>query len=253
MILGTAASLPVVAAVATASRNDHVLHCPYCHRVHSHGGHGPGSPFGAINGGRMAHCHNGGDHDAIEALRDAQILPAFYVLMEVFGTARISSGRNGLSRTVTYDHQRNTTLRPMLDDLIRTYEMEWEGQDKPRHLHDFERAALAQHTTAADKPCALYLHYDADGVLLYIGITDGLYVRGKSHAKNSTWAQFAVRGEVVWCTDRADAGRREVELIGRLRPIFNDAHNGPDRDQRLVAYLASKGRYDLLTPAVSRG
>ncbi|GAA2623620.1 hypothetical protein GCM10010399_63590 [Dactylosporangium fulvum] len=106
---------------------------------------------------------------------------------------------------------------------------------------------------SAGARCAVYLHYDADDMLLYVGMTDVLEVRGRQHGRKSSWAQFAVRGEHVWCDDRRAAERKEVELIRTLRPLFNDKHAAPDRDERLVAYLVGKGRYDLLTPAISRG
>lgn len=88
MILGTASGLPVVACVATKDRWNHMLDCPYCNEVHSHGGWGQKSPAGAANGGRLAHCRvrsfpDGTWDDSSEVNPDER----FYVLIEVPGLA----------------------------------------------------------------------------------------------------------------------------------------------------------------------
>lgn len=107
---------------------------------------------------------------------------------------------------------------------------------------------------AVDVRTAVYLHFDADDVLLYIGVTDDLTGRGKAHAKGSSWVEFAVRAEAVWCESRTAALAREKELIQERRPLFNRKHNDtPEARQRLVDYLVEHGRTDLLAPAVSRG
>lgn len=105
-----------------------------------------------------------------------------------------------------------------------------------------------------DVRTALYWHYDGDGVLLYIGITDGLVARGKSHAARSSWALFAKTSKSVWYPNRPEAEAAEVAAIQAERPLFNHTHNDtPEARARLVAYLIEHGRMDLLAPAVSRG
>lgn len=101
---------------------------------------------------------------------------------------------------------------------------------------------------------ALYLWFDADGVLIYLGITGDLAVRQTRHAKRSSWGDFAARSEVRWFPSRAEAEEAERELIHQLRPVFNQVHNDtPEARQRLVDYLVQHGRTDLLAPAISRG
>lgn len=101
---------------------------------------------------------------------------------------------------------------------------------------------------------ALYWHFDRDDVLLYVGVTEALVVRGKNHARSSSWAEFAVRAEVRWFPSRQDAERAEREAIEAERPLFNHVHNDtPEARARLVEYLVANGRTDLLSPAVSRG
>ena len=101
---------------------------------------------------------------------------------------------------------------------------------------------------------ALYRWYDADDLLLYIGITNDPHVRQSSHAKKSSWADFAVRGTIERYSSRPDAEAAEKFAIESERPLFNHQHNDtPEARQRLVAYLVEHGRMDLLAPAVSRG
>ncbi|MEU3452267.1 GIY-YIG nuclease family protein [Micromonospora sp. NPDC006766] len=101
---------------------------------------------------------------------------------------------------------------------------------------------------------ALYLWYDADNVLIYIGITEDLASRQNRHAKRSSWAAFAAHCEVRRRPSRPNAEQLERELIRELRPLFNVQHNDtPEARQRLVDYLIKHGRTDLLAPNVSRG
>ncbi|MER7280482.1 hypothetical protein ABT369_39195 [Dactylosporangium sp. NPDC000244] len=103
-----------------------------------------------------------------------------------------------------------------------------------------------------ERRCAVYLHYDADDVLLYVGITEGVHGRAKKHAYEAAWPQFASYGTFVWCMHREEAKERERELIHAMRPIFNCTYAVPGQERRVRAYLASKGRLDLLQPVRRR-
>ncbi|REF00360.1 hypothetical protein DFJ69_5892 [Thermomonospora umbrina] len=101
---------------------------------------------------------------------------------------------------------------------------------------------------------ALYRYFDADEVLLYVGITGDLMRRERSHVKRSSWMEFMARSTVERFSSREEAEAAEVAAIGSELPLFNARHNGtPDARQRLVKYLIKHGRVDLLSPAVSRG
>lgn len=101
---------------------------------------------------------------------------------------------------------------------------------------------------------ALYFWFDAEDVLLYIGITGDLATRQSSHAKRSSWSEFADHSKVRRFPSRPEAEAAEKAAIEADRPLFNRVHNDtPEARQRLVAYLIEHGRADLLTPAVSRG
>ncbi|MEV2239587.1 hypothetical protein [Micromonospora sp. NPDC049891] len=107
---------------------------------------------------------------------------------------------------------------------------------------------------ARETPTALYFWYDATDVLLYIGITGDLATRQTSHAKRSSWAEFADHSKIRRFPSRAGAEAAEKAAIEAERPLFNVQHNDtPEARQRLVAYLVEHGRMDLLAPAVSRG
>ncbi|WP_328344658.1 DnaB-like helicase N-terminal domain-containing protein [Micromonospora sp. NBC_00421] len=101
---------------------------------------------------------------------------------------------------------------------------------------------------------ALYRWFDADGTLLYIGITNDPHVRQSAHAKKSSWADFAVRGTIERFPSRQEAEAAEKAAIEAERPLFNHIYNDTTEARaRLVAYLIEHGRMDLLAPAVSRG
>jgi len=125
--------------------------------------------------------------------------------------------------------------------------VEWPLWIERESLNDFLRELRRVET-------ALYFWFDAEDRLLYIGITGDLAVRQTSHAKRSTWAQFAARAEVVRYPSRTEAEVAEKAAIESERPLFNHVHNdSPEARAHLVRYLIDRGRADLLAPAVSRG
>ena len=63
-----------------------------------------------------------------------------------------------------------------------------------------------------------------------------------------------VAGGVRPFPDRETAVKAERTAIRAEHPLFNKVHNDtPEARLRAVEYLVSHGRYDLLTPAISRG
>lgn len=98
--------------------------------------------------------------------------------------------------------------------------------------------------SASMRRCALYWHYDEAGVLLYVGITDGLAKRGNSHSRTAPWVEFAAHVKAVWLDSRADAERAEREAITTEKPVFNikDADGGAmAQAARVEMYLRSRG------------
>jgi hypothetical protein len=97
-------------------------------------------------------------------------------------------------------------------------------------------------TAAGERRCALYRHYDAAGVLLYVGISENPVDRGRGHARYSEWVRYAARIEAEWLDSRAAAERAERLAIRSERPVFNIAHAVGDVDARIRSYLQAGGR-----------
>lgn len=70
---------------------------------------------------------------------------------------------------------------------------------------------------------ALYRHYDAEGRLLYVGITDCLSARDKQHREVAAWHKDVVRSETQWCVSRQHAAALERVAIRFERPVYNVA------------------------------
>lgn len=100
----------------------------------------------------------------------------------------------------------------------------------------------------------LYRWFDAEGRLLYVGISADMWARQGSHARKSTFIEFAVGSTIEWFDSRAEAEAAELEAIGKEKPLFNVV--GADRvaaQEAVVNYLIDKDRTDLLRPDISRG
>lgn len=85
--------------------------------------------------------------------------------------------------------------------------------------------------------CALYRHFDVDGVLLYVGISEQPGARSNGHASDSIWVQFAVREEAMWLDTREEALELERVAIQTEKPLFNRQHANYDK-QPTIDYLA---------------
>lgn len=107
---------------------------------------------------------------------------------------------------------------------------------------------------AATGATALYRYFDADDLLLYVGISDRLRNRTGSHIEGSSWMDFAVRSTIERHPARAVALEVEESAIKAEHPLFNHQHNDtPEARRALVEYLIKHDRLDLLAPSVSRG
>ncbi len=69
---------------------------------------------------------------------------------------------------------------------------------------------------------AVYRHYDADDVLLYVGMSSDPAKRFQQHKSVSQWAGDVVRTEIDWYETRNEAFTAEGQNIRALNP----AHNG---------------------------
>jgi hypothetical protein len=75
----------------------------------------------------------------------------------------------------------------------------------------------------------VYLCFDADDTLLYVGITVSGFERFAGHRKNgSVWTRDVARIEIEHLATRKDAADRERELIQTLHPKHNIQHALPE-------------------------
>jgi len=70
----------------------------------------------------------------------------------------------------------------------------------------------------------LYRHFDADGKLLYVGISLSAISRLGQHQDHSHWFGSIARVEIVSFPSRADAIAAEREAIKNEKPLHNIVH-----------------------------
>src|SRR5690606_19885778 len=77
-------------------------------------------------------------------------------------------------------------------------------------------------------PTAVYRHYDASGLLLYIGMTCDQSVRESMHGTSSPWWIHVRHSEMTWYATRSKGTEAEKSLIIELEPMFNTVYNTYD-------------------------
>lgn len=87
-----------------------------------------------------------------------------------------------------------------------------------------------------DGPCSVYLAYDSEDTLLYVGVTARGVWRARQHGYRSEWWPKMARQEWEHFDNRNDALDREAELIAERNPLYNKVRPSPDkpRPRRLV-------------------
>lgn len=73
-------------------------------------------------------------------------------------------------------------------------------------------------------PTDLYRHFDADGALLYVGISLSALGRLQAHKSGSHWSSKIASVTIESFATREEALRAEKEAIRTERPRFNIAH-----------------------------
>lgn len=89
-----------------------------------------------------------------------------------------------------------------------------------------------------EQPTSVYLYYDADGVLIYTGITSRGGARQSEHVKTKAWWPYVHRQEVEHFASRAEAQARERRLIRDYCPPYNVQHN-PGHESVRALYEAN--------------
>ena len=68
---------------------------------------------------------------------------------------------------------------------------------------------------------AVYRHYDADGVLLYVGMSLNPTSRNMAHKAGSYWFCDISKITIEWFQDKIEAMDAEAWAIYREKPIYN--------------------------------
>lgn len=74
---------------------------------------------------------------------------------------------------------------------------------------------------------SVYSMMDGDGVLLYVGYTSRSFVRLSEHLSGAEWADDVISVGIERFEVKADALRREAELIRDGKPLHNIARPMP--------------------------
>src|SRR5690606_6831850 len=75
---------------------------------------------------------------------------------------------------------------------------------------------------------ALYRHFDAEGRLLYVGISLNAFSRLMQHRRDSVWFRQIASVTIEWFPTRGKAVDAEVQAIRNERPLHNVIHVLPD-------------------------
>jgi predicted GIY-YIG superfamily endonuclease len=74
-------------------------------------------------------------------------------------------------------------------------------------------------------PCNLYRHFDAEGALLYVGVSLNTITRLAQHRASSMWFSKIARVDIETFDSREAALRAERDAIVREKPLHNTRHN----------------------------
>jgi hypothetical protein len=81
---------------------------------------------------------------------------------------------------------------------------------------------------------ALYRHWDADGELLYVGISLSAVGRLAQHRASAPWFVDIANVTIEWFDTRAEAQAAEIEAITLEHPLHNKAHRAANDNQTSV-------------------
>lgn len=89
-----------------------------------------------------------------------------------------------------------------------------------------------------DEPTALYRLYDANDVLLYLGISWNPDFRWEQHQNNQSWAHLVAHRTVEWYPDRTSALGAEAAATAVEKPVYDSSWRHGQHQE------APKWRYD---------
>jgi hypothetical protein len=100
------------------------------------------------------------------------------------------------------------------------------------------------------KTFALYRHFDAQGALLYVGVTSNIVARSKQHSKRSHWWHSVARTTTTLCETRTQAYALERATILEEGPRFNVVYGGDAATRKAKAQRKRYPRHRPAPPAL---
>ncbi len=73
---------------------------------------------------------------------------------------------------------------------------------------------------------AVYRHYSAEGILLYVGVSVNPHARTSQHRRSADWFGQVSEIKLDWHKDRKSAEKAEVAAIVSESPVFNANWSG---------------------------
>jgi len=99
-----------------------------------------------------------------------------------------------------------------------------------------------------DRKCALYRHFNAEGTLLYVGISLRPFSRFKEHNTHSGWADQIANMTIEYFPSRMEAMAAEIKAVREEDPVHNIKLRKPKppvRVAKVVEERAEKARVNL--------
>lgn len=86
----------------------------------------------------------------------------------------------------------------------------------------------------SEEQCALYRHFNAQGELLYVGISFRPLLRTKEHAALSGWTKEIANITINYLPTRKDAMAAEAKAVREENPLYNIRLRKPEKTSKLV-------------------
>lgn len=176
----------------------------------------------ALDGAAAIYC----DLDSYKTL---PWMPLGHALVERLGATLFGGGKqlDGENRARYINATRTIVTATEAQHIAASsYHLGLSPLETEKLVRRAERAARAPRGKGVT---CLYRHYDRDGLLLYVGISDNPASRSEQHRANSKWYRFVVDSTEEWFDSRATADLAERAAIETERPLFNDTHNRANR------------------------
>ena len=100
-------------------------------------------------------------------------------------------------------------------------------------------------TSHLGTPTAVYRFFDADGRLLYVGMTGNIQLRWRTHAADKPWWPEVARQATVWYETRAEAAVAESEAIRGEDPLYNISGTPRQHDAREAGLERRRRRIEM--------